>query len=302
MLHMKLPVKIPGIFLLAIIFFSACEKTMFIDVSENESKIVLNGIISPNSGIWLNVSESVGASSAIINSYIPVEDATIRIYNNDLLVTTITENNTGNYFSTSFNPRMSETYSILVEAIGYPAASSQVTIPERVEITDFDTSFVVRNQYFYNQFVNKEVDFFLKLIFQDPEEVTNYYMLGAYYLENEIYHPVQLDTEDLEMNIYIKDGVEILAWTDNNFNGESREFDVRFRLNKYEGFETEIVLTLYSIEKEYFDYLKTYSQNFTILNDDMLMFEPVLVSTNIEGGHGIIAAVSSSSIGFNYTY
>jgi hypothetical protein len=299
---MKLTVKIPCIFLLAVILISGCEKTMFIDVSENESKIVLNGIISPSSGIWLNVSESAGASSPLIKSYIPIENATIRIYNNDLLVTTITENNTGNYFSTAFYPQMGETYNILVDAIGYPAASSQVTVPDRVEITDFDTSSVCRNRYIGDQSINKEIEFYLKYTFLDPADFPNYYMLGAYYLENGIYDPIKLETEDLEMNIYIKDGVDILAWNDSNFNGEPREFNVRFSLYKYEGFETEIFVTLYSIEKEYFDYLKTYSQNFTVLNDDLLMFEPVLVSSNIQGGLGIIAAVSSSSIRFDYTF
>ncbi len=299
---MRLALKIPGIFLPAVILFSACEKSMFIDVSEDESKLVLNGIISPGSGIWLNVSESIGVSSALIKSYIPVENATIRIYNDDLLVTSITENDAGNYFSTGFSPHIGASYRILVDAAGYPTASSMVKIPDRVEIIDFDTSSFIRNQYIHDQRISREIEFYLKYTILDPAEIPNYYMLGAYYLENGTYESVQLETEDLGMNIYIKDGVDILAWNDCNFNGTPREFDIRFRLYNDEGFETEIVVTLYSIEKVYFDYLKTYSQNFTVLNDDMLLFEPVLVATNIEGGHGIIAAVSSSSIRFNYTF
>ncbi|MFC2113057.1 DUF4249 domain-containing protein [Bacteroidota bacterium] len=299
---MNLTIRIPFIFFLAIVIFSACERTLFIEVSEPTSKIVLNGIISPESDVWLNVSESVGASVSENKSYIPVEDATVRIYNEDSLLTTITENDIGNYISTGFGPQTGETYRIQVNVYGYPEASSTVRIPERVEITGFDTSRVLRNRYISNQGTDMEVKFYLKFSFQDPEEITNYYMLGAYYLENGNYHPIQLDTEDLEMNIYIKDGVEILAWNDYNFNGESREFNVSFSLYKYKGFETQIVFMLYSIEEEYFDYLKTYSQNFTVLNDDILMFEPVMVSTNIEGGYGIVAAVSSSYSWFNYTF
>ena len=52
----------------------------------------------------------------------------------------------------------------------------------------------------------------------------------------------------------------------------------------------------------YFDYMKSYSQNFTILNEDKILFEPVQVSSNIEGGFGIISAVSYSAVWFEYEF
>jgi len=299
---MKSIYKITMLFILGLLLSSACERTLFIDYSENETKMVLNGILSPNSGLWLNVSESVGASSAVNDSYIPVEEATVKIYHDDELITTITENKMGNYFSSDFTPDEGGTYRIMVQAYGYPPAGSTVRIPEKVEITDFDTTVVVRDRHINSSNVSMEVDFYLKYFFSDPEEVLNYYMLGAYYSEFGEYHPINLDADHLEMNIYIISGLEILAFTDDNFNGESREFNTQFTLYKNSGQETDIIFVLYSIEKDYFDYLKTYSQNFTVLNDDMLMFEPVMVTSNIEGGYGIISAVSSSSVRFNYTF
>ena len=127
-------------------------------------------------------------------------------------------------------------------------------------------------------------------------------MLGAYLQENEQRYPLKLDTEDLDMNVYISDGMGILACHDENFNGKEKEFHVRFRLAGSEGFQARFTLSLYSIEKEYFDYLKSYSQNFTVLNSDMILFEPVLVSTNIDQGYGIIAAVAESSVQFEYEF
>ena len=83
---------------------------------------------------------------------------------------------------------------------------------------------------------------------------------------------------------------------------QTREFDVRFRGQNKEGFETRILIALYSIEEEYFKYLKTYSQNFTVLNDGGLLYEPVQVSTNVDGGYGIVSAVATSYVLIDYTF
>ena len=56
---------------------------MFIDVSETEPKIVMNGILSQSSGMWLNVSESVGTSTPVINSFVPIENATVSVFHQE---------------------------------------------------------------------------------------------------------------------------------------------------------------------------------------------------------------------------
>jgi len=127
-------------------------------------------------------------------------------------------------------------------------------------------------------------------------------MLGIYYWENNEYHALEVDTEDLNMNIYIKDGIEILAWNDENINGQTKEFSVNFNLYQYEGFQTRFLVYLYSIEKAYFKYLKSYSQNFTILNEEALLSESVQVYSNVNGGYGVLAGVSSSVVFFDYTF
>ena len=229
---------------------------MFIDISDNDPRLVINGIVSHGSGMWMNVTESVGATKPEITSFVPVENATVRVFHMDTLVTTITENNTGNYFSSEFIPLQGESYYIKVEAEGIPEAGSFIEIPGLVEITGFDSATMIRPGFYNNQGAIKEVDFFLEFTMDDPEEPGNYYMLGAYLQENEQRYPLKLDTEDLDMNVYISDGMGILACHDENFNGKEKEFHVRFRLAGSEGFQARFTLSLYSIEKEYFDYLK----------------------------------------------
>ena len=287
---------------LALVLLGSCEKTIFIDVSETEPKIVMNGILSQNSGMWLNVSESVGTSTPVINSFIPIEDATVSVFHQDQLELSVDENTSGNYHSEGFSPQPGETYEIRVNVNGMPDASARVTIPHLVEFSDYEFTTALLSQNYYNQVLYNEVDFYLNFTIADPSDTLNHYMLGVYYLENDQYHPLQMDTEDLIMNIHIQDAVDILAWNDHSFDGQSRDFDVRFRGLHFEGFETRILIALYSIEEAYFKYLKTYSQNFTVLNDGGLLYEPVQVSTNVEGGYGIVSAVATSYVAIDYTF
>ncbi len=283
------------------LFLVSCEKTMYVDLPGDKTKIVMNGILSPESGLWLNVSESVSATTPVANSFIPITDATVDYYQNDILITSIIDNNTGNYSETDFIPLVNNEYKIIVNAPGLPEARAVVTVPDPVKILDFDTTTVIRKFDIYNS-IHYEVDFFVNFSIEDPDTIFNHYMLGIYYLENDAYHPLQGETDDINMNIYIKDGIEVLAWDDQNFNGQTTEFTVKFNMNYYEGFKTVFLVTLYSIEEDYFKYLKSYSQNFTVLNDDPLLFEAVQVSSNINNGYGIIAAVSSSSFSFYYSF
>jgi hypothetical protein len=291
-----IPVSLSAIILLS------CEKTMFVDLPKTEKKLVLNGILSPDYGLWLNVSESLVATSPDNIIFIPVKDATVDYFHGEDLIRSVTENDEGNYYVTDSRPLVNSRYEINVNADGFPQAVASVTIPEPVEIIDFDTACLIRNTNIYNQVRQYEVEFFVNFRFQDPENISNHYMLGVYYWENGATHPLMADTEDPEMNIYIQDGIKVLAWNDRNFDGQDQEFTVKFRMNRYEGFETQYSVTLYSIEEEYFEYLKSYSQNFTVLNDDPLLYEPVRVFSNIEGGYGIIAAVSASTKTFNYIF
>ena len=290
-----------AICLTGLISIVSCEKTMFIDLDDSERRIVLNGILSPDYGLWLNVSESVGSDRADSYSYIGLPEATVTYYSGDELISTITGSNDGNYFERDFKPVSNHEYRIVVNSEGLPEASAVVKIPVPAEISSFDTSAVIRN-ISINDPSRYEVEFFMDFSFVDKGWEENFYMLGAFYWEGDDYQPLNVDSEDLNMNVYIQDGVEILAWNDHHFNGEKKEFQVSFRLYQYTGFETVILFTLYSIDEDYFKYLKTYSQNFTVLNDDPLLYEAVQVHSNIENGYGIIAGVASRSVAFGYTF
>lgn len=302
-LNRFLMIRFKSLFLILLILSAlSCEKTMFLDIDEDNRKIVMNGIMTPDYGLWLNLSSSISPTHPPVSGFEPIRNGKVSYYNQDTLINTIYENSLGNYYDTNYLPRIGKPYKIVVEVPGLPQATSIATIPDPVPINDFNTDIVVRSEGdVYNGFYN-EVDFFINFTMNDPGPTKNYYMLGVYYLKEGRYRALRADTEDLNVNIYIKDGVNILAWDDQEFNGQMGEFTVFFRLMEPDGFGTRFRFHLYSIEESYFKYLKSYSQNFTVLNEDVFLFEAVPVYSNIEGGYGIVAAVSSDVKTFEYTF
>ena len=281
---------------------ASCEKTMYMDLPYDMKKIVVNGIITPEYGMWINLSKSVSTPESSFTSYLPITNGIVNYYQGGALITSITNRDDGNYYETEYKPQVNREYEIKVNAPGMPEAHANVKIPEPVEILDFDTSSVIKQIHLYNNPVQYEIDFYITFSFEDPDTVGNHYMLGIYYLDNDAYHPLNADNEDINMDVYIKDGINVLAWNDQHFNGLQKEFSVCFTMVQPAGFETNIRFYLYSIEENYYKYLKSYSQNYTILNEDALLYEGVQVFSNIEGGYGILAAASSTMRSFNYRF
>lgn len=296
--------KIHGrVIVLIILFFNvSCEKSIFIDTQDHEPKIVMNGIISPDVGLWLNLTRSISPSEPKATSFKPITNGTVTYFNPDSLLNIISLNSAGNYYDTTCKPAPGLLYQIQVDAPGLPPASVQLTIPDPVPIHAFDTTVVIREEGNINNGYHTEIDFFVEFSIEDPGPATNHYMLGIYYLDQGKYYPLKADTENLLMNIYIKDGIDILAWDDKEFNGQTGNFTLFFRLSQPDGFETRFRFVLYSIDGDYFKYLKSYSQNFTVLNEDALLFEAVPVYSNVDGGYGIVAAFSSDVRTIDYRF
>ena len=300
---MRIPYLTIIILLLGQVFLVSCEQIRFLEIDEKDPSLVLNGIMSPGLGLWVNISESTGATTPTANSYTPVLDAVVEIFQDDTLVTSVVENESGNYYTTDFHPLEGLSYQVEVRSYGLPPVRASLTIPPRVEITALDTTVVrIPDQSAYGSYARGETIFYTDIAFVDPPETGNHYMVGAYYYKNDQYFPLSLELEDLDADIYILDGINVIAYKDEGFNGGRKTVRASFRLNEPEGFQTVVLLRLNSIEEAYFDYMKSYSQNFTILNEDKILYEPVLVSSNIEDGFGIISAVSHSSVLFTYEF
>ncbi len=281
----------------------SCTKSYFVDADFQQAKIVMNGIIDPDYGLWLNLTESMPVNRSTNLSLIPITNATVNYYENDILITGLTHDNNGHYYETDFKPQAGNKYKITVDANRFTSAETTVTIPQIVEITDHDFSVETKT---YSEFwgTYTRTDFYIDISFTDPDTLGNYYMLSAYQYENGSYQPIDLASEDDDMNIFINDGLNILAMEDVGFNGETKDYTVSIQMNRESGFEARILIELSSLEESYYRYLRTYSQNFTGMNSDdgPLITEVVQVHSNIKSGLGIMAAISQDYFAIDYTY
>jgi len=98
------------------------------------------------------------------------------------------------------------------------------------------------------------------------------------------------------------DGLNVLAWSDESFDGTIREFNIGFSMQQATGYQASIAFVLYSITEDYYKYMKSYSRNYTILNEDAILYEGVQVHSNINNGYGILAGFSSDSRSFQYMF
>ena len=65
---------------LIILILSSCERVILIDLPDSQNLIVVNGIITPGYGSWVNLSRSVDIRANEASSYIPLTNAELKIY------------------------------------------------------------------------------------------------------------------------------------------------------------------------------------------------------------------------------
>ena len=285
-----------------ILIISSCERVILIDLPYEENLIVVNGIITPGYGVWVNLSSSVDIRANESSSYIPLTDAKLSIYNYEDLISEVYDNDGGNYYATDINPEPGDEYELIFTSPGLEEASSKVIIPEPVMIIDFDTASSIKRQFFNGNVLNTEIGFSVSFSIEDPPEESNHYMIGIYNYDNGQQYPLAAETEDLLMNVYISDGLNVLAWSDESIDGTKREFNIGFSMQQETDYQASIEFILYSITEDYYKYMKSYSRNYTILNEDAPLYEGVQVHSNINNGYGILAGFSSDSRSFQYNF
>ena len=65
---------------LIVIIYSSCEKEIYYDIPGVSNKIVVNGLVTPGYGIWVNLSKSKHIYSDDNHAFNPVNDEIIAFY------------------------------------------------------------------------------------------------------------------------------------------------------------------------------------------------------------------------------
>jgi hypothetical protein len=299
-------------------FTQSCnQKEPTIDIEP--SKIVINGLITTDSLVGITLTRS-----SAITEWVHVDDflqgAKIHIYKNDQLADSLDNRNitlgyyyfyrVKNYAATRLVPESGNEYKIEVKYPGFETASATTIIPQKVTIDKIDT---LRIDYPYTNLYESNHGLFCQVSFSDPADEENYYLFmmlgssGVRNLDNVSFLCNDAIVEETLNHGSIPIGV---AFSDKKINGQKYKLALIFKFKElfiasdsiknpfYR--QAKMYFNLYSINKDYFNYLK--ELNLFYANYRNPLADPVQVSSNIKGGYGFFsgAAVSTDSVIINH--
>lgn len=301
---------------------SACESVLFIELEESEKLIVVNGAISSDSLISVQVSRT---RHVLDNApLVPLENAGVRLYHGGTLVERLTYAGNAVYRSGGFKPSAGEEYVIEVENPGYPSVTARSMIPEPVIIAALDTftSIVDLSTPYYSHTIKTlQID----LTIEDPPGVENYYMVDAegdlsrtewydttiiyvdslyhngewhYYVSDSTYQlskivrytdRIPLASTDLIVEALASEGI---LFSDQLIDG--KKYSMRLKTmtgNLGSADSARVSFRLHSISESYYRYLKSRQKHYESRDDYLAV--PVIVYSNIESGTGFFGGFSS---------
>jgi hypothetical protein len=326
---------------LILIFFLACLigcQKLKMDIPDTGRKIAINGMISTDELLNLRVTKSSYITDPENKedwSVLNLDSAEVFIYNQECCIDTLKNISRWvsdymdrcddlfplpNYMSRTVTPVPGNMYKVVVRCPGLPEASVECIMPHTVKIEKLDsTRLTLKPGTYYNSNIGLR----FTIAFSDPAALNNFYLLRMFKLTYQKgYHPFKeillFDSDDpvIEARIYNCNGfyngtgMASTIFSDKVINGQKYNLNIIVRgeaignpiVTREDNSEYRTVLyfKLYSITSEFFQYLRIlepYNKNF-----GNPLSEPIIVSSNVKGGYGMLtgAGVSVDSIVFEY--
>lgn len=289
----------------AILIFGSCEKIIDIDIDEKEKRIVANGIVSPDSLIKIQVSKSISILEDERHlQYLSA--STVKLYADGEYVEKMNYTKNG-YFVSTDTAVTGKKYSFDISYSDMTPVQGETQIPDLVEITKLDTSFVSNYMDgYYDSYYEFTIDF------KDPAETQNYYFLAISYYEiiyDEYMNPYDsvqyftyLENDDNLFGSYYStfnlNGIEGQAFTDERFNGNLYSVKTRFYgYYYYDGSGSSPGHTykvyLLSLSRDLYLHIASYIKSQEVGGDPFS--QPVQVFSNITNGLGLFSAYNIST-------
>jgi len=295
-----------------LLFFIACEKQIYFPIDEGELKIVVSGVVNPDSVLVIAVSSS---QRLLIGDdpYAPSPDSLIldqiKLYEDNQFIGNLDYLERIFYYLPEFKPQAGKTYRIEVTADERNPASAITSVPENVPINYIDTSNII------NEEGSKVV--VVEIQISDPIGQENYYALQIfgtqkYYdrkqdvfvdsLVRRYYHPKKLNGKSDEfLDVFFLDvnqDVRLdhkLFFSDQMFDGKDFLMKFEFTQNYRTHMPDSILLHvgLQQIDKSYYKYAVSEQKYRNSLNNPFA--EPVQVYSNVKEGYGIFTSFNESS-------
>jgi hypothetical protein len=278
-------------FLFLLIFVTACDLIVDVDVPFGREQLVLTSFFNPDSLWSVTISINRHILDSDISSFKRVTDATIEIRDETSIITTLQHKENGKYISASEKPIVGKQYTIHVNSPEYGMVQAISYSPIATLIKSVDRETIINGN-------NQSILFRLKM--QDNEETEDFYHIKLEEI-HEHYHvetgeirtsitPVLIQSNNPELNDPFISADKGLLVKDILFNGQ--ETEIKFRVGPSGDYKSGVRITLKSLSKDYYNYLAT--RQLQIQNNTNPLAQPINVYNNVVNGFGIFGGLSTS--------
>lgn len=281
-----------------------CETIVEIDIPVEPTRLVINSILSDKEFISANISESKHILDGS-DVYKTVQGATVEIYEDGNLLTTLIDSLEGNYISNNFKPLRGKLYKISVSKGGFEIATANVLMPlDTATILSVKMDTITEPQQGYTSTYLR-----FSVAVQDNELINNFYSIAVYQegyhyqydynvappvLIDSVYyyHKLQIQTRDPSLEDFQSYGQDIL-FNDELFNGSTYHINVLTWLPS-EDSNTTYYIELANTSESYYRY--KLSSELQYFAGDNPFAQPVTVYNNIENGFGVFGAYNTAVV------
>lgn len=285
----------------ALLYLSACEKTVDLNVPAEDPKLVVHAYLNPDSTFKVQLNKSVYILEDRQQSR-NVLDATIEVFEEGKSLGKMESNQNGWYELKDLKPKPGLNYRIEASRPGMETvvANERALVPVSVYDVSVDT---IGTGGHGNTEI--EISFYLQ---DEPGE--HFYISRGYYnamiktvntyTGEEYLHaynsPVSQPVGDPALESFCYNGCFSIL-RDTFFDGKAHKVRLRGSLPIFEGdfelLEESLSVQLYNVSRSYYLYQASLEQNRQSRYDPFA--EPTSMYTNIQGGYGVLGAVSISN-------
>ncbi len=289
--------------------FSSCTKLEDVsDFPTEDPKLVVNSVFTPDSFWYFEVSKSLSVLDQANLNYI--DDATIKLYENGILLETLSTPTTYNdgriaFHSSTNKPIVGKNYSIKVSASGFEDVSSEGSLPNSIVALDVSKLSIISKTIEVYDSSTYDINAKMTITLMDPVNEDNYYELYLFsidtfywdWTDSSVYdlttYMEYLYSEDPSVEGYNHYNLGSVLFTDHLFDGETHEMT----------FDIYTYTHTYSPSKKFYAMLRTHSRDSYLYEkssslymsgSDNFFAEPVQVYNNIDNGYGIFGGYVTS--------
>lgn len=282
-------------FIFLIGLFSSCIEVVDLDMEETPHQLVVNCFFTENEPFEVNVSRLAPYPDLTDRN---LENATVSIYENEILKGTLKHTKNGIYTNKSITPTFGNMYSVRVEVPGYPTATANDSIPEKIRIKE--CIFKPENGKNFEGADYSEV----AVIFKDKQGDSFFTVRVLGEFEKEVLgndgmishelikSPIEIFTNDpamLSEGVQKNDYKKFFVFNDILFKNILYTASVKF--NSYYSDDNNIQVFLESGTKNYYQYHKRLlNHEHYDYGNPFKPYSPVPLFSNVKGGQGIFAA------------